>query len=49
MICRRCGKSIPELSFKCPFCGKRTQKGWEQEGKKILKPVTDIFKKLKKY
>ncbi len=46
MICQRCGKSIPELSFKCPYCGKRTQKGWEQEGKKILKPVTNASKEL---
>ncbi|MBQ9328322.1 MAG: hypothetical protein IJ225_07275 [Solobacterium sp.] len=49
MQCKRCGKSIPELSFKCPYCGKRTQKGWEQEGKKALKPITDIVKKIKPY
>lgn len=49
MICKRCGKSIPELTFKCPYCGRTTAKGWEQKGKKILKPVTDIIKKVKPY
>jgi len=49
MECRRCGKSIPEYAFKCPYCGRRTQKGWEEEGKKVLKPVTDLIKKIKPY
>ena len=48
MICGKCGKSIPELANKCPYCGRKTKKGWENDGREILKPVTDILQKIKR-
>jgi sarcosine oxidase delta subunit len=48
MNCLKCGKSIPVYAEKCPYCGRRTKKGWEKEGEKVLKPVTDVLKKIKR-
>ncbi|MBQ1467087.1 MAG: zinc-ribbon domain-containing protein [Solobacterium sp.] len=45
MICRKCGKSIPDSANKCPYCYTRTANGWKNEGKKLIKPVTDLLKK----
>ncbi len=45
MICRKCGNSIPESANKCPYCNARTINGWKNEGKKLIAPITDIFKK----
>ena len=46
MQCTKCGKSIPDRAFKCPYCGKRTKKGWHREGEKLLSPLTDTIKKI---
>ncbi|MCR4950021.1 MAG: zinc-ribbon domain-containing protein [Solobacterium sp.] len=48
MICRKCGRSIPERAEKCPYCGTRTKKGWSKEGEKLISPITSIFKKKRK-
>ncbi|MCR5230093.1 MAG: hypothetical protein K6D03_08190 [Solobacterium sp.] len=45
MICKKCGKSIPDRAFKCPYCDTRTAEGWKHEGKKIIEPITGLFKK----
>jgi Mrp family chromosome partitioning ATPase len=44
---------IPVLGFvenysylQCPYCGKRTKKGWQREGEKIISPLTKAIKKI---
>lgn len=46
MKCPRCGKSIPDRAFQCPYCNKRTKKGWQHEGEKIVAPLTNMIKKI---
>ena len=48
MICKKCGRSIPERAEKCPYCGKRTPRGWEKKKEQVLAPVTSLFKKKKR-
>ena len=45
MICKNCGKSIPDSANKCPYCDAKTINGWKNDGKKLISPITDIFKK----
>lgn len=48
MICKRCGRKIPESALKCPYCEKKTSAGWKHEGEKLISPVTKLIKKVKK-
>ena len=48
MKCPRCGKSIPDSAFQCPYCNKRTKKGWQHEGEKLVAPLTKAIKKITK-
>ena len=43
MKCPRCGKSIPDRAFQCPYCNKRTKKGWQHEGEKIVAPSQSLL------
>lgn len=47
MICKRCGKSIPERAEKCPYCGKKTENGWRRDGERLVDPIVKKIKKIK--
>ncbi|MBR3357396.1 MAG: hypothetical protein IKG46_06145 [Solobacterium sp.] len=49
MQCTRCKKSIPERALRCPYCGKKTAEGWRDDGRKLVSPITNVIKKIKKY
>jgi hypothetical protein len=37
---------IFRIKSQCPYCGKRTKKGWQREGEKIISPLTKAIKKI---
>jgi hypothetical protein len=45
MYCRKCGKSIPDSALRCPYCDAPTVNLLKKEGKKLIEPLTDLFKK----
>ncbi len=48
MKCKKCGKQIPDRAFQCPYCGKKTEKGWEKDIDKVIgTPIKNVLKKLK--
>ena len=49
MQCTRCKKPIPERALRCPYCGKKTAEGWRDDGRKLVSPITNVIKKIKKY
>ena len=43
MQCKRCGKSIPDRALRCPYCNKKTVKGWQNDGEKLIEPRKKVF------
>jgi len=41
-------KEYPDRAFQCPSCNKRTKKGWQHEGEKLVAPLTKAIKKITK-